>query len=109
MICRLPGPLLPSGKYRLSVWMLVERIEPAKHAPYVKIGVNGADGRWLANFQSSRYDLAKLNTWQRLEAVAEMPVEAGSGDLAIEKGVYGTAVSARIRLDDVKLELLEGP
>jgi len=107
--CTLPTSPVPSGKYRLSVWMLVEQIKPAKYAPYVKIGVNGADGSWLANFRSNSYDVSKLNTWQRLETVAEMPVNVGSGVLAIEKGVNRTSISARIRLDDVRLELLEGP
>jgi hypothetical protein len=105
----VPAPLLPTGKYRMSAWMLVERMDPTKHAPCVKIGVNGADGRWIANFLSNKYDLTKLNTWQHLEAIAEMPVNAGTGVLSIEKNVYDKSIRARIRLDEVRLELLEGP
>lgn len=106
---RVPTPLVPGGKYRLSAWMLVQEIEPGGSAPYLKIGVNDLEGKWLTNYNSGRYDLAKLGTWQRLEAVAEIPVGAGTGDLAIEKGAHSIPITASIRLDDVKLELLEGP
>ena len=62
----------------------------------------------MNNYGSNRYDVAKLGTWQRLEAVAEVPVNAATAHLAIEKGVNETPITATIRLDDVKLELLEG-
>ena len=106
---RVPSALVGGGVYRLSAWMLVEKIEPKGSAPYVKIGVNGTDGRWLANYNSGRYDLAGLGTWQRLEAVADVPVDAGTADLAIEKGAHDTPTAAMIRLDEVKLELTESP
>jgi hypothetical protein len=89
--------------------MLVEKIDHSRLAPYVKLAVNGTDGKWITNYSSDRYDLAKPGTWQRLETTAELPAHAGSLDIAIEKGDNSTPVSLRLRLDDVKLELLEAP
>ena len=106
---RVPTPLMPASKYRLSGWLLVESMEPDGHAPYLKIGVNNAEGKWIENHSSGKYDLEKLGTWQLLQVTAEVPIEAGSADIAIEKGAHSTPITARIRLDDVKLELLEAP
>ena len=106
---RLPQPLVPAGKYRLTVWMLVEAIEPAGDAPYVKLAANAADGRWLENYGSQCYDTGRMGTWQKLVAVGEVPLGAAIGYLAIEKGAYSKPISARIRIDDVSLDLLEAP
>ena len=107
--CRVAAPLIPVARYRLSAWMLVEELEPRKHTPYVKIGVNGADGKWIENYSSGRYDLSKPGTWQQLTVTADVPMNAASAHLAIEKGARSTPITASIRLDDVKLELLEAP
>ncbi len=88
----LPDPVVPSARYKLTTWMMVEAIKPARHAPYMKIGVNDTEG-----------------TWQELEVTAELPPEAGTVHFAVEKGAYGTPITVRLRLDDVELELLEAP
>jgi len=106
--CAVEKALVPGGRYRLTVWMLVDRMTPGGNAPYVKIGVNDANGRWLDNYGSNRYDLSKLGTWQRLEVSADLPVNAAKAHLAIEKGAYETPITATMRIDDVELELLEG-
>jgi len=84
-------------------------VTPGDHAPYIKIGVNDVEGKWIENYGSDRYDLAKLGTWQRLEVTADLPVSAGSMDIAIEKGAHSIPIAATIRVDDVNVELLEAP
>lgn len=108
---RVPTPAVGGGLYRLSAWMLVEGIEPAlaRCAPYLKIGVNDAEGRWFENHGSNRYDLGRIGEWQELVVTADLPLQAASLDLAIEKGEYHTPITVRLRLDDVRLELVEAP
>jgi hypothetical protein len=102
-------PVLPASKYRLSCWLKVHRLEPAKMAPYLKIGLTDGDGRWLENCQTSRYNMAAAGSWQRLEGTLETPLETATGHLALERG--GQEIQTRIQawIDDVKLELLEAP
>jgi len=108
-VCYVPTPLVPVGRYRLTAWLRVDAIDPANKPPYVKIGVNGADGKWIENYVSGKYDLTKLGTWQQLTAIADLSPDAASAHLAIEKGAYSTPIAVTVRLDDVKLELLEAP
>jgi hypothetical protein len=100
--------ILPYSRYRLSCWMRVDAIAPHQ-APYLKLGVNGADGKWITNANSNNYDLQKVGVWQRLVVDAETPPSAASGDIALEKGALETPISATIRIRDVRLELLETP
>jgi hypothetical protein len=99
---------LPYTRYRLSCWMRVEEIEPDR-APYVKLGVNAGDGAWLTNINSNPYDLRQLGRWQLLVADGETPPTAATADIAIERGVLETPISAAIRIRDIKLEVLETP
>ncbi|MDY0167362.1 MAG: carbohydrate binding domain-containing protein [Thermoguttaceae bacterium] len=107
--CHVPAPLTPAGKYRLTAWLLVDEMEPAVNPPYIKIGINDADGKWIENYSSERYDLRRMGTWQPMTVVADVPLHAASAHLAIEKGAYSTPIRATIRLDNVKLELIESP
>lgn len=105
---RVPKPLTGFGKYHFSAWMKVEECSSNKLAPYLKVGVNSAT-KWITNFSTQKYDLSKLGTWQLLEGVADLPAEAVTADFAIEKGDNSTPVTVKLRLDDVKLELIEAP
>ncbi|MHB1037721.1 MAG: DUF4832 domain-containing protein [Pirellulales bacterium] len=105
----LQGPVLPASRYRLSCWMRVDAITPGAPAPYLKIGLSDSRGKWLTNIQTNSYDLAKLGTWQRLVALVETTPNTSAGHLAIEKGSLEARIDATIRLDDVRLELLESP
>ena len=105
----LEQPVLPVSKYRLSCWMLVEELEPANKAPYLKIGLTDAEGEWLTNCHTQRYDTTRRGEWQQLTGVFETTADTASGHLAIEKGGRTTTMRATIRLDDVELELLEAP
>jgi len=100
--------ILPGSKYKLSCWLLVESIDP-KIEPYLKIGLTNSKGEWLENQNTNYYDLSKLGTWQSLEIIFETSVETNGGHLAIEKGILETRITAAMRIDDVKLELLESP
>ena len=105
---RVPAPVTPFALYRLTGWMLVEKLEPLRQAPFLKLGVNAADGKWITNLTSNHYDTTKPGTWQKLEAVGEMPANSASVDIAIEKGDNSTPVTVNLRVDDLKLELVEG-
>ncbi|NPV48864.1 MAG: DUF4832 domain-containing protein [Armatimonadetes bacterium] len=105
---RLPD-LIPLAKYRLQAWMLVEELEPTRPAPFLKLGAYDKDGRWITNFNTTAYDITRMGTWQLLDGVADLPPGAVAGDLAIEKGDNTTPVKVRLRLDDVSLDLIEGP
>jgi len=88
--------------------MKVDAIEPGE-APYFKLGVSDSDGNWITNFNTNRYDLRDLGTWQRLTTYADTPGAVATGHLAIEKGTLESSVAATIRIDDIDLELLESP
>ncbi|MCY3022406.1 MAG: carbohydrate binding domain-containing protein [Planctomycetota bacterium] len=104
----LPQPLLPASRYRFSCWMKVDSAEPAK-APYLKIGLADAAGKWITNCTTNTYDLAKVGAWQLLQGFAETTPETAGGHMAIEKGALEQKITVTIRLDDVKVELLESP
>jgi len=105
----LAVPLIPAARYRLTAWLLVDQLEPTGKPPYIKLGANDADGKWIDNFSSDTYDLSRLGTWQKLTAVVETPLNAAVGVVAIEKGANTLSITAEIRLDDMDLELLEAP
>jgi hypothetical protein len=104
----LPQPLLPGSRYRFSCWMKADSVEPAK-GPYLKLGLADAAGKWITNCQTNTYDLGKLGTWQLLQGFAETTPETAGGHMAIEKGSLEGKITVTIRVDDVKLELLESP
>lgn len=107
---RLPVPAVPGALYRLGVWMRVDKMDPPGRAPYVKLAVNAPDGKWLQNYGSNPYNLQELGTWQYLEALADLPPNAGSLDIAVERGALNMPVKEMVlRLDDVKVEVLESP
>lgn len=106
---RLPVALPPASKVRLTAWMLVEAIDPPGFPPYLKIGANRVDGTWLTNYNTGRYDLGQLGAWQQLQGVFEISPEAATFDLCVETGTYDVPITARIRIDDVRLEVLEAP
>ena len=98
------GFVLPPGeRIRLSAWMRVERYEPADRPPLLKCGFDRTLGGHLRNELTSRYDLKRRSTWQRLEGTFTVPVEPTKCHIAVEKG--GThPVAAKLYLDDVTLE-----
>ena len=97
----LKQPVLPASRYRLSCWMHVDNIDAGAPAPYLKIGLSDAKGKWLTNIQTNSYDVARPGTWQRLVALVETTPNTAGGHLAIEKGNLEGRIAATIRLDDV--------
>lgn len=102
-------PVYPGSKYRLVCWMRVSRLEPRSEPPYVKLGVHDRDGQWRANITTNKYDVQRMGEWQRLSATAETPLNAARGQFAIERGTREQTTQAEIWIDDLSLELLEGP
>ncbi len=88
--------------------MLIESIEP-KIRPDVKIGLIDAQGEWLTNKHTNPYDLSKLGTWQHLEITLETTLETAGGHLSVEKRNREAKIAVTMRIDDVRLELLESP
>lgn len=105
----LATPVLPGSKYRLSCWLRVDQLEPARMAPYLKIGLTDGDGGLLENCHTSRYDVSRLGEWQRLEGTFETPLETTGGHLALERGGKDVQTQITAWIDDVELELLEAP
>jgi hypothetical protein len=105
----LKTPILPASRYRISCWMKVDSLSTVKKPPYLKIGLADAAGKWITNVSTNTYDPAKLGSWQLLEGYAETTPETAGGQLSIEKGTLEATVTATIRIDDVKVELLESP
>lgn len=105
----LKTPILPGSRYHLSGWMKVDSLTLNTPAPYLKIGLNDQDGKWLTNVETNKYDATKLGTWQKLEAWIETTPQTAQGALAIEKGSLESRPQMTLRLDDVRLELVESP
>jgi len=106
---RLPAGLPPGSRVRFTGWMRVDRIAGTRRGPYLKIGVNGTDDHWITNLNTESYDLTALGTWQRLQGVGEVPANAGSADLAIERGEPEPEITVDLSLDDVQVEVIEAP
>jgi len=102
-------PVRPGSKYRLSCWVKVEELAPETLTPYLKLGIHDSNDEWLANISTSRYDMRHAGRWQQLTATAETPLAATSGQFALERGTNTTPSRLKVWLDDISLELLEGP
>ncbi len=102
-------PVFPGSKYRLTCWVKVDQIEPESLPPYAKVGVHDAEGEWVANIVTNRYDMHKIGQWQLLQATAETPLNAARGQFALERGSSEATTRVRIWLDEISLEMVEGP
>jgi hypothetical protein len=105
----IPGDVPAFSLCRLTAWMKVDKLAPAKFVPYLKIAANEADGKWITNFNSNRYDTKALGTWQKLTVLAELPGNVGQLALAIETGSLELPITIDMQLDDLRLEILEQP
>ncbi len=95
--------LAPGTRVRLSAWMRVDRYDPAGRPPFLKCQFTRPGGEHLRNDLTSRYDLARPGTWQRLEGSFTVPDEPTVCRLAVEKG--GThPVDGDLYVDDITLE-----
>jgi len=108
------GAVVPEGVpafslCRLTAWMKVDKVTPLKRAPYMKIGINDADDEWITNANTNRYDTTALGTWQKLTALAELPANAALAVVAVETGDMANPVTIDLRLDDIRVEVLEQP
>jgi len=115
-------PLLPAAEYRLRGRMKVMEIDGVREsvvagreggsiwskAPYFKIGLVDADGKWFANVNTARYDLAKMGMWQELECTFVTDPRTGSGHFAVEKGDTQPR-EVVLLVDDIRLELISAP
>jgi hypothetical protein len=108
-MARLPAGLPPGSRVRFSGWLRVDQIKGTSRGPYLKLGLNAADNAWITNLNTDAYDLAALGTWQHLQGTGEIPANAGSADLAIERGDLEPEITVDLRLDDLQIDILEAP
>jgi len=104
--CSVPGTLRPFIRVRLTARMRVNNISRPGLPPYLKIGVHDADGKWITNLTTDRYDTRKPGTWQELETTADLPAGAVRLQIAVETGSRESPIDVDLLLDDVRLEIL---
>ncbi|MBK5274130.1 MAG: hypothetical protein JJE30_03640 [Desulfuromonadales bacterium] len=100
-------PLIAGRTYRLSGWMLVSSINDPAWPPYLKCTLFQND-KWLNNFNTIKYDLARQGEWQLLSVEFSVPVVGGyKGNLALEKGTKDTSLEIKVVLRDLQIDLIE--
>ncbi|MGQ9730216.1 MAG: DUF4832 domain-containing protein [Candidatus Zipacnadales bacterium] len=102
-------PVLPGARYRLSAWVLIRVLEPLTNHPKMKVGFNGAEGKWITNAFTQPYDVQTLDTWQHLVAEFDTPLSAVTGNVTVERSALADTITAEIYVDDVELTLLAAP
>lgn len=100
-------PLMPASRYRFSCWMKVDQC--TMQPPYLKMELRRADGSWVGNANTSRYDLSQKGTWQKIMAVIETDQDTAQGRFAIERGQKNGSATVDIVIDDILVEPLETP
>jgi hypothetical protein len=115
--------LLPAAEYRLRGRMKVIEVDGVskpvfsgrgggshfwEKAPYFKIGLVDAEGKWFTNHSTQRYDATKMGTWQELECKFVTDGRTGGGHFAVEKG-GNIPRQAILLIDDIHLDLLSAP
>jgi hypothetical protein len=95
--------LEPGKKYLLTGWMNVEAWDKADLPPLMKVGVN-KNGKWQDNAFTSKYNLKKMNEWQKFAGKFTAPADGNvTGSFSLEKGTQDS-ITATVYLDDIKLE-----
>jgi len=94
----------PGKRYKLSGWMLVKSISNTKYAPMLKCGVN-QNSKWLANFNTKKYDLNKKVSGRSLPLSSQRPRVKPQRVLLKSKKGTSEAIEAEIFIDDLKLEV----
>jgi hypothetical protein len=102
-------PVLGGARYRLSAWVLVRSTSRPDLGPSLKVGMNGADGKWITNANTGHYDTSALDTWQHLGVEFDCPVEAATGDVTVERGQLEAAIEVDLYVDDVELATIAAP
>lgn len=83
----LIDPYLKEGKtYSLGGWIKVEALSRKSFTPFFQLAVFSATGQWLKNYATPRYDINKINTWQKLETSCAIKPGEKIGFLSIGKG-----------------------
>ena len=105
----VPKGLLPGSRYKLTGWMKIAKITPGAAAPYFKLGVNTAEGKWITNSPTGVYDLDQIGKWQQLTGWIETDATASEGEIAVEKGNLESRPTVDMEIAGVRLDLLESP
>ncbi|MDH7569473.1 MAG: carbohydrate binding domain-containing protein, partial [Armatimonadota bacterium] len=99
------GTLVPGKRYRLSVWVKVDRLTPGAPAPTARLTARDAQGS-RESFSTNAYDLSRPGTWQRLETIFTVPAYTTRAYVALNTHTRET-VEADLSLDDWSLAPVE--
>jgi hypothetical protein len=93
--------LEPGAVYRLEGWMKVESLSDAGVHPAIKLVVNDRHGRYVGDYPTFCYSLAKLKTWQKVWVEIMADDQFDGGHLAVDKGATSKNMSAVLFVKDV--------
>ncbi len=96
----------PGAIYRLEAWMNVGDISDAAYPPYLKLGISDKDGKWITNYNTSKYDLINKGTWQKLWAEFTVDSKAYTDTVAVQKGTKNS-ISAILSVKDIALTKID--
>ena len=100
---------LERGKtYRLQLWLRVDRIGANVPAPRARIQIRSG-GRSREAFQTNRYDVSRVGTWQRLQAEFTLPEYYESLYIAVNTETSDPQRDVLMYLDDVTITPVEAP
>jgi hypothetical protein len=90
--------LEPGRKYRMALWMRVDRISPGAPAPTARVSTRER-GVTKTHAHTQAYDLTRLGTWQRLSTDFAMP-ESGTSIYLAANTQTQEAVDVEMYVDD---------
>ncbi len=95
----------PGARYMLEAWINVESVSDKNFPPYLTLSILNVDGTYK-NYDTSKSQLFKIGTWQKIWSVFTVDSNAGKGDVLLEKGTK-SSLSIKLTLKSVSLTKLE--
>jgi hypothetical protein len=91
----LPFPRLePGATYRLEGWMKVESVSDSEYPPMLKLVVGDRNGKYVGDWATFAYSLAKRDTWQKLWVEVKADDRFDQGHIAVDKGATNKPMKA---------------
>jgi len=104
VLCTQKVPLRAGWKCRVSAWVKTKELIGEESGATICLEWQGKDGKWLGGVYPG--GVKGTHDWQRIEAIARLPENAASCNLAcyVRQGMTGTAW-----FDDVELVRIADP
>lgn len=97
-----------AGKhYKFSGWMNIEAYDANKGHKmcWLKVHIFN-DNKWMRSINGSKYDFAKIGTWQLLSGEFDAPADGNlTASFVVDKRPKDQDVSATLYLDELQIEL----